>query len=105
MQKYVAQHRNLEHPPRGRKPNELMFNQKVRGKLPDLDLERPVDQAVPDRDSKTKAMSKLQADTKWNACYSDVDLDDQVLVRQDKSDKPDHYICANVAHSGQLGIA
>ena len=32
-------------------------------------------------------MSNLQADTKWNAHYSDRDLGDQVLVRQDKSDK------------------
>ena len=32
-------------------------------------------------------MSRLQVDTKRNARYSDVDLGDQVLVRQDKSDK------------------
>ena len=76
-----------KHPLTNRSPAELLFNRRVRGKLPDLSQGRGIDQAIMDHDSEEKAKSKLYANTRRGAKPSNICPGDQVLVKQDKTNK------------------
>lgn len=86
LRKYVTVYRGITHTTTGKSPAELLFNRKIRGKLPEL-IETHTDQEVCDRDSEQKAKSKVYADTTRGARHSEVSVGDTVLVRQDKTDK------------------
>jgi hypothetical protein len=77
----------VPHPVTGRSPAELLFNRKIRTKLPDNDIQTHIDQEVRDRDCEQKAKSKEYTDVKRNASYSDVVIGDTVLLKQDKANK------------------
>lgn len=66
-----------------------MCNRKVRGKIPDLSIDHSNDHEVRihERDIEQKAKAKDYADTRRRASYSDVEVGEQVLVQQDKSNK------------------
>jgi hypothetical protein len=89
LRKYVTKYRGLEHSTTGRSPAELLFNRKIRGKLPEIADSNQNNLEVQDRDAEIKAKSKLYTDAKRNAQYSSVDVGDTVLVRQEKSNKLD----------------
>ncbi|KAJ8352968.1 hypothetical protein AAFF_G00126820 [Aldrovandia affinis] len=78
--------RSIDHAMTGKSPAELLFNRKMRGKLPDV-TEPRTDTEVRDRDSERKGKSKLYTDERRRARHSDVEVSDTVLVRQDKVDK------------------
>lgn len=86
LRKYVTVYRSINHATTGKSPAELLFNRKIRGKLPEL-IEMHTDQEVCDRDTEQKAKSKLYADTRRGAQQSEVSVGDTVLLRQDKTDK------------------
>ena len=69
LRKYVTVYRSITHPSTGKSPAELLFNRKIRGKLPEL-LEANTDLEVCDRDTEQKAKSKLYADTRRGAQQS-----------------------------------
>ncbi|KAJ8411636.1 hypothetical protein AAFF_G00164440 [Aldrovandia affinis] len=86
LRKYVTVYRRIDHATTGKSPAELLFNRKMRGKLPDV-TEPRTDTEVRDRDSERKGKSKLYTDERRRAQHSDVEVGDTVLVRQDKVDK------------------
>ncbi|KAJ8363309.1 hypothetical protein SKAU_G00121400 [Synaphobranchus kaupii] len=86
LRKYVTVYRSIDHATTGKSPAELLFNRKVRGKLPDV-TESRTDMEVRDRDSEQKGKSKLYADERRRAQRSEIEVGDTVLVRQDKVDK------------------
>ena len=59
----------------------------MRGKIPDFNSNYTYDQEVHDRDAEQKARAKARADINRGARYSEVDVCDQVLLRQDESNK------------------
>ncbi|XP_050958284.1 uncharacterized protein K02A2.6 [Labeo rohita] len=86
LRKYVAMYRAIDHNTTGKSPAELLFNRKIRGKLPDFTMPRN-DQEIRDRDAEQKGKNKLYADHRRGAKYSQLEVGDQVLVRQEKTDK------------------
>lgn len=86
LRRYVTVYRGITHSTTGKSPAELLFNRKIRGKLPEL-IESHTDQEVCDRDTEKKAKSKMYADSSRGAQHSEVSVGDTVLVRQDKTDK------------------
>ena len=89
LRKYVAKYRGIDHNTTGRSPAELLFNRKVRGKLPDISSGHRENLEVQDRDAEQKGKSKIYTDERRNAKYSDVQVGDEVLVRQNKTNKLD----------------
>ena len=88
LRKYLLQYRAITHSTTGRSPAELLFNRRIRTKMPGTDNGRhPVDQEVRDCDAECKTVAKLYADERRGARYSDVSVGDQVLVQQDKQTK------------------
>lgn len=90
---YIAAYRAMPHPSTGRSPAELLYNRKLRTKIPELQLFSNYDQDVRDRDAEKKGLSKLYADEKRGAKQSDITLGDTVLRRQEiqgKLDTPFH---------------
>ena len=88
LNKYLMAYRALPHATTGKSPAELLYGRKMRTKMPDV-LERPVEenQEVRDHDAENKGKNKVYADAKRNAKFSEVDLGDSVLVKQDKQNK------------------
>ncbi|KAJ8369419.1 hypothetical protein SKAU_G00094470 [Synaphobranchus kaupii] len=86
LRKYVTVYRSIDHATTGKSPAELLFNRKIRGKLPDISTAH-ADLEVRDRDAEQKGKSKIYADERRGAKYSDVDVGDTVLVKQEKTDK------------------
>ena len=87
LRKYLTSYRSNPHTTTGRSPAELLFNRKVRGKIPDLTIEHVYDHEVHDRDAEQKAKTKDYVDTRRRASYSNVEVGDEVLVQQDKTTK------------------
>ena len=87
LRTYVAKYRGLPHSTTGKSPAELNYNRKFRGKLPDFTLEYRDDLDVRDKDAELKGLSKMHADERRGARYTNVDVGDEVLVRQDKVNK------------------
>ena len=87
LRTYVAKYRGLPHTTTGKSPAELNYNRKFRGKLPGFTLEYRDDLDVRDKDAELKGLSKMHADERRGARYTNVDVGDEVLVRQDKVNK------------------
>jgi len=80
--------RSIPHATIGVSRAELLFNRKLRTKLPIIqDRPESVLTEVRDRDSESKGKAKLYQDKKRNAKPSEIQPGDQVLVRQKKQDK------------------
>lgn len=67
-------------------PSELMFNRKLRTKLPEICVEEDdglyLDDEIRDRDLFAKSKNKRYIDSKRNASEIDLQTCDSVLVRQ-----------------------
>ena len=87
LRRYVMKYRSIDHTTTGRSPAELLFNRKMRGKLPELHADCHLDLETRDRDAEVKAKTKAYADKAANAKPSDIVVGDQVLVRQERKDK------------------
>lgn len=94
LRKYVTKYRGISHATTGKSPVELLFNRKIQGKLPELHSDHRPDLGVRDRDAKLKAKTKAYVDKRRNAKPSEVQVGNQVLVRQEKTDisSPHHSI-------------
>ena len=87
LRKYLTAYRSIPHGTTGRSPAELLFNRKFRGKIPDLSIDHAYDHELHDRDAEQKAKTKDYADTQRRASHSNVEAGDEVLVKQDKTNK------------------
>ena len=87
LRRYVTKYRGIDHATTGKSPAELLFNRKIKGKLPELHADYRPDLEIRDRDAEVKAKTEAHADKFMNARPSDVQVGDQVLVRQEKKDK------------------
>ena len=87
LRRYVTKYRGIDHATTGKSPAELLFNRKIKGKLPELHADYRPDLEIRDRDAEVKAKTKAHADKFMNARLSDVQVGDEVLVRQEKKDK------------------
>lgn len=86
LRKYVTTYRSIEHSTTGRSPAELLFNRKLRGKLPDISTPRD-DIEARDTDADRKGKAKEYADERRGAKSSSVQVGDEVLLKQDRVDK------------------
>ena len=88
LQKYLLAYRSIPHATTLVSPAELLFNRKIRTKMPML-KERPAsgNDELRDKDAENKGKAKLYQDEKRNAKPSNITLGDKVLVKQDKRDK------------------
>ncbi|CAL1586203.1 unnamed protein product [Knipowitschia caucasica] len=86
LRKYVTVYRSIEHSTTGRSPAELLFNRKLRGKLPDISTPR-IDIEARDTDAENKGKYAEYADQRRGAKPSPVQVGDEVLLKQDKVNK------------------
>ena len=71
---------SIGHTTTGKSPAELLFNRKMRRKLPELHADCHLDLETWDRDKEVKAKTKAYADKAANAKPSDITVGNQVLV-------------------------
>uniref|UniRef100_A0AAV2J4I9 Uncharacterized protein n=1 Tax=Knipowitschia caucasica TaxID=637954 RepID=A0AAV2J4I9_KNICA len=83
LRKYVTVYRSIEHSTTGRSPAELLFNRKLRGKLPDISTPR-IDIEARDTDAENKGKYAEYADQRRGAKPSPVQVGDEILLKQDK---------------------
>ena len=83
LRKYLTAYRSIPQNTTGRIPAKLLFNRKVKGKIPDLSIDHAYDHEVHDRDDEQKAKSKAYADIHRRASPSSIELGDKVLVQQE----------------------
>ena len=76
LRKYLTAYRSFPHNATGRSPAELLFNRKVKGKIPAFRIDHAYDHEVHDRDAQQKAKSKAYADIHCRASPSSIDLGD-----------------------------
>jgi len=85
--RYVTKYRSIGHTTTGKSPAELLFNRKMRRKLPELHADCQLDLETRDRDTQVKAKTKAYADKAVNAKPSDITVGNQALVREERKDK------------------
>ena len=76
LRKYLTAYRSFSHNTTGRSPAELLFNRKVKGKIPAFRIDHAYDHEVHDRDAEQKAKSKAYADIHCRASPSSIDMGD-----------------------------
>lgn len=82
---YLQAYRANRHPSTGYSPAELLFQRKLRTKMPQLNPKiNDHDQEVRDRDNEQKGLSKFYADRRRNAQTTDIVPGDKVLIKRDK---------------------
>ena len=86
MDNFLVMYRSTPHSTTGVSPAELLFGRRIRTKLPHLQ-EFSIDDEVRDRDSERKKKGKVYADCRRNACESEIQEGDKVLLRQEKENK------------------
>ena len=86
MDKFLMMYRSTPHSTTGVSPAELLFERRIRIKLPHLQ-EFSIEDEVRDRDSERKEKGKVYADCKRNARESEIQEGDKVLLRQEKETK------------------
>ncbi|XP_071944459.1 uncharacterized protein [Antedon mediterranea] len=84
---YLFAYRTTPHSVTGVTPAEMMWNRKLRTKLPELDDNTIMDEEISDRDAVSKLKNKLYIDEKRGAKESDVCKGDKVLVKVTQRDK------------------
>ena len=90
LRKYIMAYRTKPHSVTGVSPSELLFKRKIRTKLPEIYCEEDVttlDEEVKDRDMYAKHKNKIYIDEKRNAHESDLKTGDNVLVKQQYTNK------------------
>ena len=86
IQKYLLAYRATPHSTTGVSPAELMFNRKLRTKLPDVQFTLN-DEEVRDYDTHKKMKNKEYIDNRRQATMNNLEVGDKVLLKQNKTDK------------------
>ena len=86
---FLLQYRSTPHCTTKVAPSELMFNRKIRGKLPSLEKKLVVNRHKEARENETKSQAyhKSYADNRRNAKESSIKVGDTVLVKQKRQNK------------------
>ena len=88
LPKFLLAYRSTPHSATGVSPAELLYNRKIRTKLPELsDNSRPQTESVRDRDAEKKELGKLYSDAKRHAAESNISVGDEVLLKQKHQNK------------------
>lgn len=88
LHKFLLAYCSTPHTTTGVSPAELLFNRKIRTKLPALcSTYRPETESARDRDALRKESGKLYADVKRQARESDTAVGDEVLLKQKHQNK------------------
>ena len=89
LNKFLLQYRTTPHCTTKVPPSELLFNRKIRGKLPSIEKKLVVNRHKEARENekKSQAYHKSYADNRRNVKDSDIEVGDTVLVKQKRKDK------------------
>ena len=87
LRKFLTAYRTTPHSIRGVTPAKLLFNREVRSKVPELRKSGCTDSEARDKDAEMKQSTTDYADKKRRAQESDLELGDQVLLKQKKDNK------------------
>ena len=91
LYKFLLNYRTIPHSTTGFAPSELLFNRKVRNKLPQLTSEHANQSGLgvkmKENDDRAKVEMKMYVDTKVRAKTSTIKVDDIVLARQQSHNK------------------
>ena len=87
LYEFLLNYRTKPHATTEHAPATLLFDRKVRNKLPHLTTTLDIDKEVREADQKAKEKMKESADTKRRARPSDIQIGQTVLVRQRKHNK------------------
>jgi transposase InsO family protein len=93
LNSYLLAYRSTPHSITGVSPAKLMFNREIRDKLPNLSVQSNIDQKLIDRDAEHKASSKAYTDRTRRAFNKQLEVGDDVLVRQQIQNKLDTQYC------------
>ena len=87
LSSYLMAYRAISHKVTGRSPSELLFNRRIKTKLPGLKVQQngELDREVRERHKKEKEKQKIYADHKRKASTKAVKPGDQVMIQQKKS--------------------
>ena len=92
LQIFLRAYRTTPHSTTKIAPSELMFNRKVKTKLPEYQQQQvDTNSTLRDRDAQAKQKMKEYADNRHNAKMNDLKVGDSVLVRQQKREKLSSY--------------
>ena len=98
LRKYVLTYHSTKHSTTGQSPAELMFNRKLRTKLPCVPTTSADDGEMRDRDRIEKEKGRIYADKKRKATLSDITVGDTVVAKRMKKQNkveaefaPDEY--------------
>ncbi|KAJ8018643.1 hypothetical protein HOLleu_43268 [Holothuria leucospilota] len=83
---FLLAYRSTPHSTTGMSPSELLFNRKIRTKLPELSEVRE-NISVSDRDAEMKQKYKDYCDNKRSTKENQISVGEKVLVQQDKENK------------------
>ncbi len=87
LTKYLKAYRTTPHSVTGVPPAEFLFGRKMGTKLPELREKSINDEKVRDRDAYKKGQTKRYADERRNVRENDITQGEQVLLRQNKTNK------------------
>ncbi|CAB4039890.1 PREDICTED: uncharacterized protein K02A2.6-like [Paramuricea clavata] len=89
MFKFLLNYRATPHSTTGKSPSGLLYNRKIKTKLPQVTVENDssLHQEVKERDERLKKNQKEYADSKRRVKCADIKKSDLGLVRQPKSNK------------------
>ncbi|KAL4231673.1 hypothetical protein ACF0H5_009252 [Mactra antiquata] len=86
IQKYLVAYRTTPHSTTGVPPSQLLFNRKIRTKLPDIQCSLN-DEDIRDKDMYSKQKNKTYIDNKRYAKDRSLEIGDKVLLKQERKDK------------------
>ena len=87
LRKFLTAYRTTPHSTTGVTPAKLLFNREVRSKVPELRKSGCTDSEARDKDAEMKKSTSDYADKKRRAQESDLEIGDQVLLKQKKENK------------------
>ena len=95
IQKTVTSYKATTHPTTGYSPNKLMFGRELKGRLPSVIEDKSnvdVRREVRNRDSSKKQQWKAYGDNRRNVCNSQIEMGDQVLIKQKRNNMLTRHI-------------
>lgn len=83
IQKFILMYNVTPHGTTGSAPSELMFNRRIRDKIPGIEDigEEVIDTSARDNDMMNKQKGKVKADSRRNAKDSNIQVGDKVLLK------------------------
>ena len=87
LNRFLLQYRATPHLTTGRSPAELLFNRRIRTKLPEISVntESTEMKAVREYHNSRKLLQKKNFDRRHRTTTKEVKIGDQILIKQDKS--------------------